>query len=144
MKKSDIALRGLKAGYNCAQAVSSAFSRDFGVKEQTAARMSCALGAGMARCGEVCGAVSGAMMVIGLKYGSSKPGDVKSKELSYKMGQKFKKRFEAKHGTVICRELIAMDISTPAGLKAAREKGIFEKICTGLVKDSVNILEKMV
>ena len=143
MKKIDLALEGLKKGFNCAQAVSSAFSGDFGLKSETVAKMSCALGAGMSRCGEVCGAVSGALMVLGLKYGSSVPEDTSSKERSYQAGIEFKSHFEAKHATVICRKLIGTDISTREGLEAARKKGVFEDICVGIVKDSVNILEEM-
>ena len=143
MIKSETAVLGLKGGFNCAQAVSSAFSEDFGVKKEDAARMACALGAGIVRSGEVCGAVSGAMMVIGLKYGSSEPGDTKAKEKSYEAGKVFKKLFEEKHSTVICRKLIGMDISTAEGLEAARKKGVFDSICKGLVVDSVEILEEM-
>jgi len=141
MDKKESALMDLKNGFNCAQAVSSAFCEDFGINKEQVAKMACVLGAGMARSGEVCGAVSGAFMVLGMKYGSSKPQDTDSKEKSYQMGAKFKKMFEAKHGTVICRKLIDADISTPEGLKAARAKGVFENICTNLVKDSVEILE---
>jgi len=141
MNKKESALMDLKNGFNCAQAVSSAFSEDFGINKEQTAKMACVLGAGMARSGEVCGAVSGAFMVIGMKYGSSKPQDTASKEKSYEMGVKFKNIFEAKHGTVMCRKLINTDISTPEGLKAARAKGVFENICTELVKDSVEILE---
>jgi len=142
MKKSETAIAGLKNGFNCAQAVSTAFCEDFGVKKEDAAKMACALGAGMVRSGEVCGAVSGALMIIGLKYGSSSPQHIKSKEKAYEVGKRFKQLFEAKHGTVICRRLIEMDISTPEGLEAARKKGVFENICKELVKDSVEILEE--
>ncbi len=144
MKKSEIALQLLKDGYNCAQAVSTAFSEDLGVHKETTARMACALGAGMSRCGEVCGAVSGALMITGLKHGSSKPEDKIAKEKSYKTGKEFIKMFETKHGTIICRKLIEMDISTPEGLEAAHKKGVFENICKGLVKDAVEIIEKII
>jgi C_GCAxxG_C_C family probable redox protein len=143
MKKSDIAMQGLKNGFNCAQAVSTAFSEDFGINKEQTAKMACVLGAGMARSGEVCGAVSGAFMVIGMKYGSSKPEDINLKEKSYEIGADFKKKFEEIHGTVICSKLIDADISTPEGMQAARAKGVFENICKGLVKDSVEILENM-
>jgi C_GCAxxG_C_C family probable redox protein len=143
MKKKLKALSGLKDGFNCAQAVSAAFCEELGADEETAAKMSSALGAGMSRTGGVCGAVSGALMVIGMKYGSSKPRDIAAKNKSYEAGRVFLKMFEDKYGSIFCPKLIGIDISTEAGLQAAREKKIFETICADIVQDTVGILEQM-
>ena len=76
----------------------------------------------MSRRGEVCGAVTGALMALGLAQGADTPA---GKEKAYQLGQDFLQRFEIKHGTILCRELIDSDISTPEGHQQARASGVF-------------------
>ncbi len=117
-------------GYNCAQSLLSAFASRFGLTSQFALRLAAPFGAGMAREGQVCGALSGALMVLGLQYAGARPED---KERIYRIAREFMGQFEEQHGSMICKELLGGDISTPAGLQAARDKGVFKTICPALV-----------
>jgi C_GCAxxG_C_C family probable redox protein len=143
MKKSDRAVAVLKDGFNCAQAVFSTFASGMDLDEREAAKIASAFGGGMARSGGTCGAVTGAFMTLGLKYGSSRPQDKEEKEKSYEIAREFVRRFTARNGTALCRDLLGCDISTHAGYERAKEQGLFDTVCTKLVKDAVEILEDM-
>jgi len=139
--KSDRAVTVLKEGYNCAQSVFSTFAPGLGLEEGKAAKIASAFGGGMARRGDACGAVTGAFMAIGLKFGSSRPEDKEIKEKSYEIAREFVRRFTERSGTIVCRDLLGCDISTHEGFERAKQQGLFDTVCTKLVKDSVEILE---
>jgi len=82
-------------------------------------------------------------MVIGLKYGKNKPNDEAAKERTYRLVREFVHRFEQRHGTTLCRELINADISTPEGLQAARDKQLFTTVCHPLVQSAVEIVQEL-
>ena len=93
-------------GYNCAQAVACAFCEELGMNEATAARLSSSFGGGMGKMREVCGAVSGALFVLGGLKGYSDPEATTGKTEHYARVQEFARRFREKHETIICRELL--------------------------------------
>src|SRR5512140_2930835 len=97
-------------GFNCAQSIFAAFAPRLGVSSELALRVSAPFGAGLAREGEVCGALSGALMVLGLQYGQDRP---ESKEDMYRLAHEFIYQFKQRHGAVRCSELLHQDISTP-------------------------------
>lgn len=138
MNKSDKAAQIFKDGYNCAQAVFSAFSGELGLSEEDAKRVAAAFGGGMGRKGYVCGAVTGALMVLGIKNGGKK----EDKEKNYADTVRFWDKFTENHGSVICLKLLECNLATPEGLQAFKEKNLHEKICAKLVKDAAEILEK--
>lgn len=129
-------------GFNCSQAVFSVFSEKYGLPMETALKISCGFGGGM-RSGEVCGAVSGAILVIGLRYGHNNPEDTESKMLCYKEVVRFNDLFREKNNSIVCRDILGHDISTPDGMNTAREKGLFQTTCVDMVCDAVEILERM-
>ena len=110
---------GLKAaelflsGYNCAQAVAVAFHEELGLTERQAARMASAFGGGMGRMREVCGAVSGMLMVLSQLYGYDTPGDDISKKRLYGEVQALAAGFRAENGSIICREILKNPPSDP-------------------------------
>jgi C_GCAxxG_C_C family probable redox protein len=126
--------------FNCSQALFSTFAPQFGMDEATALKLASPFGAGIARRGEVCGAVSGALLTLGLARGADTPA---GKEEIYRLSQEFMHRFEEKHGTILCRELIGCDISTPAGYQAATEKRVFVTICPTLVREAAEIVQAL-
>ncbi|MDD5530304.1 MAG: C-GCAxxG-C-C family protein [bacterium] len=142
MKNSDKAVLCFQKGFNCAQAVLSAFSDEFGLDEKTSLKISCAFGGGMGRMQETCGAVTAAFMVIGLKYGKYKIEDKDAKELTYKLVRDFAGEFKKLHKSINCRELLGCDVTTKEGLELANEKNAFAN-CDKFVKDASEILEKM-
>ena len=110
---------GLKAaelflsGYNCAQAVAVAFHEELGLTERQAARMASAFGGGMGRMREVCGAVSGMLLVAGMLYGYETPGDDVSKKDHYARVQLLAGRFREQVGSIVCREILKNPPSDP-------------------------------
>ena len=126
--------------FNCSQSVFSAFAARFGLDRETALKLASPFGGGVARRGEVCGAVTGALLALGLARGVEAPA---GKEEIYRLSQEFMCLFEEKHNTVLCRDLIACDLSTPAGYQAAAEKRVFTTICPVLVQDAVEIVQKL-
>ena len=87
--------------------------------------------------------MTGALMVIGLKHGATVAGDEVSQEKTFSLIGRFLEKFKARHGSILCRELLGYDISTPEGLQAARDKELFGKLCPGFVRDSAQILEEI-
>jgi len=121
--------------------VLSSFGEEFGLDRERALKVAGAFGGGMARMGETCGAVTGSLMVIGLKYGKTKAGDEGARERTYELVGEFIKRFKSRHGTMCCRELLGYDLSSPEERAAVGEKGLFTTLCPQLVRDAVQILE---
>ncbi|MGD0751704.1 MAG: C-GCAxxG-C-C family protein [Anaerolineales bacterium] len=126
--------------FNCSQAVFSAFAPQFGLERETALKLASPFGGGVARRGEVCGAVTGALLALGLARGAQAPV---GKEEIYRLSQEFMRLFEDKHKSVLCRDLIACDLSTSAGYQSATEKRVFTTICPVLVQDAVEIVQKL-
>ncbi|MCM2465468.1 C-GCAxxG-C-C family protein [Methanoculleus oceani] len=141
--RSEEAVSRFMQGYNCAQAVSSVFAGDAGVSEEVILRAATGFGAGAGRTGGMCGAVSGAVLAIGLLFGSTDPGEKEAKDRTYGLTQEFIARFVRKNGTVSCTGLLGCDISTNEGLARAREQNLTRTLCPRYVKDAVEILEEV-
>ncbi len=140
MSKKEIAVELFNKGYACSQAVLATYSEELGLDYELALKVSTAFGGGMGRLGEVCGAVTGAYMLIGLKYGKVKEEDSQSKEMAYELVNKFSDKFIEMNGSINCRELIEVD------LKSDDKNIIAEKvktICTKAVKDAAVIIEEL-
>lgn len=133
-KKIKMASDLFNGGNNCSQAVLTAFASDYGLDEETALKITCGFGSGV-RNAEICGAVSGAVMVIGLKYGYSK-------EICNQKTEEFTAKFKAENGSVVCRKLLNCDISTPAGREKAIAGNLFNTKCLDMVVSAVTILEE--
>ena len=119
MNKVESAVACFKEGFSCAQAMVSTYGTEFGLDRETALKVSGAFGGGMGRMGETCGLVTGAAIAIGLKYGQTRVEDEETKEKAYSLVKEFVAKFKSRNGSIICRELLDCDISTPEGLKLA-------------------------
>jgi C_GCAxxG_C_C family probable redox protein len=140
--KSEIAVAKFLQGYNCTQSVIYAFSDDLGIDKNTALKIACGFGAGMGRKQEVCGAVTGGIMVIGLKYGRGENDDRKVMDLAYVRVRALMDRFSEKHGTFICRKLLAgCELTTDEGQKQYKEKDLLHTICKPCVGTVAEILD---
>ena len=94
--------------------------------------------------GETCGAVTGALMIIGLKFGNTNAGNIQARERNYEVVRDFVKRFEQYHGSVKCKDLLGCDISTNEGTKIAKEKKLFTTLCPKFVEDAALIIEEII
>ncbi len=90
-----------------------------------------------------CGAVTGAFMVIGLKYGRTSADDWEAKQKTASLVREFAEKFEERHKSIVCKELLGCDISTDEGSKHAKESNLTGTICPKLVADAVEILEEI-
>lgn len=129
-------------GIDCSQVVTGAFAEKMGMTEGQARKVSSCFGGGM-MCGETCGAVTGALMVIGMVYGHSREGDQSQKEIMAAKTGEFKKLFGEKYSSCICRELLGHDISKPGEMEKVLEKGLMFDFCPRVVEDTIDILEKI-
>ena len=141
--KEDKALELFSGGYNCAQSVLGAFCEDNGLDLDTALKFATGFGGGGMRYKQTCGAVSGAIMVIGLKCGQYIQGDTKTKGYCYHKVHEFLDKFKEKYDTVICGELLEIDKNKELEKELERIKLLFKSICPEFVKSAVQILENM-
>lgn len=132
-----------KKGHSCSQAVFSTYAPLLGVPENTALKIACSFGGGMARMGETCGAVTGAFMVLGLKYGRVDPQDEQTKEKTYELVKLFVNRFKSRNTFVTCRDLLGCDIGDPEVREMVEKNGLFDTLCPKLVQDAAEILEEL-
>jgi C_GCAxxG_C_C family probable redox protein len=140
--KSQLAQNAFRRGCNCAQAVLSVFSPSLGLSADQAMRLACGFDGGM-RMGETCGAVTGAIMVLGLRHGNRCTGDLAGKQATYQFVPVFMRQFSERHGSCCCRELLGCDPSAPEGYAQARDTGLFVSHCQRYVGTAVEILEQM-
>jgi C_GCAxxG_C_C family probable redox protein len=143
MDRVEQAVNRFNSGFNCSQSVFSAFSEDLGLETEKAFKIATAFGGGMGHTGETCGAVTGAFMAIGLKYGKTEASDNPAKEKTYSLVTEFSRRFKDIYGSVRCTELLGHDLGTREGMESARKKDLFNTLCVDFVKNAVRILEQI-
>jgi C_GCAxxG_C_C family probable redox protein len=141
-KKGEEAKNNFIEGYNCAQAVLVAFSRELGMEKETLARLASSFGGGFGRLREVCGAFTAACMVAGLKRGYSDPLAKEEKAEHYKLIQEMAAEFKAKNGSIICRELIGEEAGSYVP-EARTEKYYQTRPCADLVASGAELAEKL-
>jgi C_GCAxxG_C_C family probable redox protein len=143
MTKSDGALASFQSGITCSSAVFSAFADELGLDDKTAMKIGCGFGAGISRTGNICGAVSGAIMVIGLKYGKAEQGDNAATEKTRALTRQFIQEFTRKNGSVNCTELLRYNLSNQDDYDAAVKANLFRTKCPECVRDAAEILERI-
>lgn len=142
MDRKEEALKIFGSGFNCSQAVLSVFCEELNYDRDLALKISTGFGGGI-RKGEVCGAVSGAIMALGLKYGHNIEGDTQTKSKAYSLTKEFINRFEEKNGTIVCKKLLGYDLSNQEEYEYLLEKEIFKNMCPVFIKDVIDILDAM-
>ena len=133
-------------GYGCAQAVLTAFAGDFGLAESLSLKLATGFGSGMGRMCEVCGALTGAFMVIGLKYGKEKSDGTRygtETETTYRLVADLAGKFQEKNGSIYCRKLIGYNLMDPTERAKVVELGLFKTTCRKCILDAVELLEEM-
>lgn len=142
MDHSDSAAELFLEGYNCAQAVAAAFSDVTGIDEAASAKLASSFGGGMGRMREVCGAVSGMLMVYGQLYGYDRP-DPKTQKQCYATVQELAEKFRQQAGSIICREILKNPPSAPAPTPRT-EEFYKQRPCVRMVILAANILDEYI
>jgi len=145
-EKTELAKKYHNSGYGCGQAVLAPFAEDFGLSEELALRISTGFGSGMGRMCEVCGALTGAFMVIGLKHGKVITDGTKygsNTETTYRLVSELARKFESRHGSIYCRDLIGHDLSDNAQRAEVVQQGLFSSVCGKCILDAVELLEEV-
>jgi C_GCAxxG_C_C family probable redox protein len=145
MDKTESALQYFKTGFNCAQSVLTPFGNQFKLSEDHCLKMACAFGAGMGRQQHTCGAVTGALMVLGLHFGKGKTDDNSKKIRTYEKSVEFMNAFKEKHGSINCLDLLdGLHMTIPEESKEIDARELYRVRCIGYVRDAVEITEKLI
>ena len=136
-------LNSFGEGFNCSQVVLSSVSAELGIDDITAKKISACFGSGMF-CSSTCGAITGALMAIGLKYGQSIPNTPEIRDKNIEKLMEFKEKFSDKYNSVICKELLGYDISVPKDKEKIMEKQLLTTFCPKLVSNVISILKEVI
>lgn len=142
MTHTDKAKNLFEQKFHCSQAVLAAFAEELGIIEEQALKLGACFGSGMCK-GEVCGACTGALMALGLKYGQSEKEDLESRYKTSETTSKFLEMFRDENGSYICKELLGCDLATPEGIEYARKHNLFTEFCPKMVISAVKITEQL-
>jgi C_GCAxxG_C_C family probable redox protein len=136
MTNADLAVSKFNKGANCCQAILGVYGPPLGVDLDLAMRLGGPFEGGMGCSGATCGAVTGALMVLGLHISNDA---ARVREAS----EEFVRRFEEKNGALHCRQLLGRSIRTPSELEEAAKERLFAKVCPKLVRSAAHILEDL-
>lgn len=141
--KCEQAMEYFHSGFNCAQSVLTPFGPDYGLTEEHCLKVACAFGAGMGRQQHTCGAITGALMVLGLHYGKGRGDDNAKKLDTYEKTRTFFRTFSEHHGSTGCLELLGgLRMDNPADMKKIEELDLHNTRCAKLVHDAVELVEE--
>lgn len=144
MNRSEIAVNKFKEGYNCAQSMLYSYADKLNISKDMALKISNGFGAGMGRKQEVCGAISGGILVLNMIYGRGENEDKQKQENTYAKVREFIDLFEKEFGTVNCKKLLyGCELLKPEGQKQFKEENMIEK-CYRYVEQANKILEKVI
>jgi C_GCAxxG_C_C family probable redox protein len=142
MSRVDEAVDCFCRGAACSQAIVGTYGPSVGLPHEQGIKLSSGFAGGM-RLAQTCGAVTGAFMVLGLKHAGANCDQRDSRENVYAAIREFAAKFQQRNRTLVCKELLGCDISTPQGAQQATKEGLFRSICPRLVQDAAEILEEM-
>ncbi|HEX7583352.1 MAG TPA: C-GCAxxG-C-C family protein [Prolixibacteraceae bacterium] len=142
MKKSHAAIENFKT-LNCAQSVLLSYAGELNLDGMTALKLASGFGGGMARA-ETCGAVTGAYMVLGMKAQIEGKSIQEIKDETKAAVKKFNELFIEKHGSLTCKQLLGVNISTLEGAAEANEKNLFDTVCQDLVGSAAEIIMSVI
>ena len=143
MEKSEQARKYFLSGYNCAQSVLLTYAPDLHYSTELAQKIAAGFGGGMGKTQHTCGAVTGAVMVLGILRGEVAGDNEELKSESYRSVKTLMRDFHDRYGTTSCSELIGCDLNTPEGSARFRDEQMMERICAGCVEEAVRILESL-
>jgi C_GCAxxG_C_C family probable redox protein len=144
MKKQEKAVKYFRDKFNCSQSVLTVFGPQFELSENDCLKIACAFGGGMGRQQFTCGAVTGALMALGLKYGKAINDPEEKKQITYSKARGFFAEFKKLHGSLNCRDLLnGLDMNDPDDHKKIVDQKLFDIKCEKYVSDAVEIIEEI-
>lgn len=143
MNNSDKAVMMVKNGFQCSQATFAVLSEDLGIELKQILRLATGFGGGISRLGDICGAISGAIMAIGLKHGYDETPNNDAKEKVFLLTKELIEKIKAKHGCYNCRDLTGYEWTGPESSKLFHELKIPENVCHNVIRDTIEIVEKI-
>lgn len=143
MERSELAKSLFLSGNNCAQSVLLSFADDLKYSKELALRLSAGFGAGMGRMQETCGAVTGAIMVLGIMQGERVNNNADLKNVTYGSVRELNRRFSDAYGTTSCSKLTGCDLNTQEGKDRFEREHVMENVCAGCVEKAVRIVESV-
>ena len=139
----EMAVRLFDQGYNCSQAVFLVYAEQGNLDPVVARKIATSLGAGIGRTGNICGAVGGAILAIGLLHGMKSHDDSTGREKSYSLDQRFIQEFNSRYGSIECPILLGFHLGLPDQREEAQKEGAVKKICPGLIIGATEILDEI-
>jgi len=145
MDKTNKALDFFRNKFNCSQSVLAAFGSEYGLSDNACLKIATAFGGGMGRQQHICGAITGVLMVLGLRYGKGLNDPEEKKRYTYQLTKEFFDEFSRLNGSVNCLKLLdGLDMTNPDENKIIVERNYYEIRCEKYVSDAVNILSKII
>ena len=144
MKRSEKAKDLFLSGNNCSQSVLLSFAGDMDLPAEPAFRLAAGFGGGMGKLQNTCGAVTGAIMVMGLLQGNRSDNNEELKNGTYTLVKEFDRRFRESFGTTSCAELTGCDLNTPEGSEKFKREQVMEKVCAACVGNAVELVESVI
>lgn len=143
MNNYEQAVNMVKNGFQCSQATLAVLGRHLGIEHKQVLRLASGFGGGIARQGDICGAISGAIMAIGLKHGYEEAPNIEAREKVFFLTTELLKRIRAKYGCYNCRDLTGYEWTGPESSKLFHELGIPEKVCHKVIRDTIEIVQEI-
>jgi len=143
MERTEIAKNYFAQKCHCLQAVLASFADVLGITEETALKFGSCFGGGM-RKGEVCGACTGALMALGMKFGMSEVGDFDKQQIADRYARRFLDEFAMQNGSYLCRDMLKRNLASEEERQKAREEGLFASVCPKMIESAVCIVEQMI
>jgi C_GCAxxG_C_C family probable redox protein len=131
--------------FNCSQAVFASFGQEYGLSESQCLKIGCAFGGGMARQQSTCGAVSGALMALGLAFGRGIDDQYSKTGIAYEKTEELFEEFKKRNGSITCKELLqGLNMNDPEDMKKIQQQELFKTVCVKYVQNAVEITEKLI
>ena len=143
MSKVELVLCRFKDDLDCAQAILSTYGPELGLDSEIAIKLTDAFTGGIGHMGETCGAVTGAFMVLGLKYGERATGYQSANKKTHSLVKEFINRFTSRNGSIVCKELLGCDISNSEVLNSEKTKNLFKTACPKYLQNAAEIIEEL-
>lgn len=133
----------LDQGYSCSQSVFSVYAKEYGLDPALAQKIATGFGGGVGRTGNMCGAVSGAILVLGLAHGMNFLEEPEWREKSYSLDKEFIEKFISRFGSIQCPDLLGYNMAIPEELEESKRVGAAKKVCPEVVRGAAEILEEI-